>query len=436
MSEKVGGTEMKFWRRTGTIQLPALDRRWIVLSLIAILAACSPGDVQQESPPEKPAEKASSSPIRFSEHLIWDGYSYPYGICPADLDGDGDLDLTSSDYRPNNSLYWFDNDGSGNFTQRFIQKDDPERLERNMVGDINQDGLPDVAVVKNLYGHLIWFQNPGDPRTAGLWQRHLITTRLAGAYSVILSDLDADGDLDAAASSWRMGNQFAWFENPGIPCAGSSKQLCYQAGQEWPKHLVEANLAETRSIQAADLDGDGDDDLLGTARTGGLVLWYENSGAPRSEPWKRHVIDTPKLPMHGEAKDVDQDGDPDYMMGLSGDGEAVWYENDPASREGPWPRHLIATLPVANHVTGGDLDGDGDLDAVATSNGDSNHVVWMENLGDPKGTWALHPVKDIWGKETVQVILADLDGNGRLDVAATSIGENEFRWWRNEGPSR
>ncbi len=87
-------------------------------------------------------------------------------------------------------------------------------------------------------------------------------------------------------------------------------------------------------------------------------------------------------------------------------------------------------------MTGGDLDGDGDLDAVATSNGDSNHVVWMENLGDPKGTWALHTLKDIWGKETVQVILADLDGNGRLDVAATSIGEDEFRWWRNEGPSK
>ncbi len=427
---------MSFWRRTGLNHLPVLGRPCTLLSLISILLACSPGDVQEESPPEKRAETASPSPLRFSEHLIWDGYSYPYGIWPADLDGDGDLDLTSSDYRPNNSLYWFENDGSGNFTQRFIQKDDPERLERNMVGDINKDGLLDVAVVKNLHGHLIWFQNPGDPRNSGLWQRHVITTRLAGAYSVVLSDLDADGDLDAAASSWRMGNQFAWFENPGTPCAASSKELCYEMGYEWPKHLVEANVAETRSIQTADVDGDGDDDLLGTARMGGLVLWYENSGTPRSEPWKRHVIDTPKQPMHGETKDVDQDGDPDYMMGLSGDGEAVWYENDPASRGGPWPRHLIATLPGANHVTGGDLDGDGDLDAVATSNGDSHHVVWMENLGDPKGTWALHTLKDIWGKETVQVILADLDGNGRLDVAATSIGEDEFRWWRNEDPSK
>ena len=33
-------------------------------------------------------------------------------------------------------------------------------------------------------------------------------------------------------------------------------------------------------------------------------------------------------------------------------------------------------------------------------------------------------------------LLADLDGSGRLDIAATSIGENEFRWWRNEGPGK
>ena len=45
-------------------------------------------------------------------------------------------------------------------------------------------------------------------------------------------------------------------------------------------------------------------------------------------------------------------------------------------------------------------------------------------------------MKNNWGKETTQVILADLDGSGRLDIAATSIGENEFRWWRNEGPGK
>ena len=364
-----------------------------------------------------------------------DGYAYPYGIFPADLDNDGDLDLTSADYRPANSLYWFENDGSGNFTRHFIQKDDPERLERNAVGDIDQDGHLDVAIVKNLYGHLIWFQNPGNPQnTTDLWKRHVITTRLAGAYEVALSDLDADGDLDVAASSWRMGNQFAWFENPSTPCKGTSGRLCFDEAQEWPKHLVDANLAETRCIKIADVDGDGDDDLLGTARVAGLVLWYENSGAPKTKPWKRHVIDTPDRPTHGQEVDMDQDGDTDLVMALSGDGLAVWYENDPATRDGSWPRHLISELSEAAFVVAGDLNGDGDLDGAATSQGDQPHLVWFENSGDPKGKWSTYVLKNTW-KEAVQPVMADLDGNGRLDIAAQSIGADELRWWRNQGPA-
>ncbi len=38
-----------------------------------------------------------AQPVRFSEHLIMDGYTDAYGIWAADLDGDGDLDLTSAD---------------------------------------------------------------------------------------------------------------------------------------------------------------------------------------------------------------------------------------------------------------------------------------------------------------------------------------------------
>ena len=72
---------------------------------------------------------------RFSEHLIQDGYTYTYGVGAGDLDGDGDVDLTSADAFGHDSLYWFQNDGTGKFTKLFIQKDDPERLERHALGE-------------------------------------------------------------------------------------------------------------------------------------------------------------------------------------------------------------------------------------------------------------------------------------------------------------
>ena len=247
-----------------------------------------------------------SSAIRFSEHLIADKYAYAYGIAAADIDRDGDLDLTSADYTPNNMLYLFENDSRGRFKRHFIQKDDPERLERHAVGDVDQDGDLDVVIVKNLRGHLLWFENSGTPTDGKLWQRHVITTDLPGAYDVALADFDQDGDLDVAASSWTLGNQFAWFENSGKPAAA-----------EWNKHTIEKDVAETRTMRAADFDDDGDMDLLGTGRKAHQVIWYENERTSDSLVWKKHLIDDKSpCPAHGNPVDMDGDGDLDVVMAL------------------------------------------------------------------------------------------------------------------------
>ena len=391
----------------------------------------------------------TSGPLRFEEHLIMDKYAYPYGIAAADLDGDGDLDLTSADAKPHNSLYWHENDGKGRFKRHFIQKDDPERLERHAIGDVDRDGRPDVVIVKNLFGDLLWFRNSGDPKDGKLWRRHVITKgTLPGAYRVALADLDGDGDLDVAASSWVLGNQFAWFENDGSPADG-----------QWKKHLIEGNVAETRTIWAADVDGDGDPDLVGSATVGNLVVWYENSGKPATEPWKKHVIDEAAFAaMHGCAVDMDGDGDVDVLMAMGfaaperrvdaliamGLGspelrnqrtvhQVVWYENDGTPARGDWNKHVIAEpFPSAFEAVAEDLDDDGDLDVVATAFS-TGQVVWFENHGDPKGRWSMHLIKDNWTNACV-VITADLDGDGKLDIAACAErGSLEFRWWRNLG---
>jgi hypothetical protein len=387
------------------------------------------------------AQSSGAPPVTFTEHLIADKYAYAYGIAAVDVDKDGDLDLTSADYTPHNKLYLFENNGQGDFQRHLIQENDPERLERHMVGDIDNDGDPDVVIVKNLRGHLIWFENSGAPTDGKLWRRHVITTDLPGAYDVTLADFDQDRDLDVAGSSWVLGNQFAWFENNGSP-----------GGDEWKKHLIEKDVPETRTMRAADFDRDGDADLLGTARKGRTVLWYENIRA-ESVAWKRHSIDdTSVCPTHGNPADMDGDGDMDVVMALgfyyrpdaddphashtAEENRIVWYENSNPT-EGPWRQHVIKKgFNDAFEAIASDLDRDGDIDVAATSWRNPGRVAWFENAGDPKGTWTEHTLKEHWPSAN-QVIIADLNGDAWPDIAACSEhGSYEFRWWRNEGRQR
>ncbi len=391
---------------------------------------------------------ASPGPIRFTEQLIDDDYSYTYGLAVADLDGDGDLDLTSPDIRRESvsDMHWFENDGHGQFVKHVIGDNEPGWFERHAVGDIDQDGTPDVVVVDNQDGRILWFANPGS-KSRQRWHRRLVTTDLPRAYDVALADLDGDGDLDVAASGYDTA-VFRWYKNPGD--GGWDKA--------WTSRQIDDKMPNARTIRIGDFNHDGRPDLLASAARPpqdgthrGPLVWYENSGETANPSWQRHVIETrPVHPIHGSPVDLDQDGDLDVVMafGLTQlfaadlqKHDVAWYEQvgDPANPSG-WVRHTIGKLPAAFEAFAADLDGDGDLDVAATA-WQKGHgaVVWFENHGNPRGKWTQHLLRDNWDSAN-QLVVADLNGDGRLDiVAAADDGyqsnaiTNELRWWRNEG---
>jgi hypothetical protein len=421
----------------------------VLLSVALVLVVgASPSGLQEEG-----------SPVVFEEKLIQDRYGYAYGIGAADLDGDGHIDLVSSD-TTNNALYWFANDGKGNFQRYFIMKDEQGWFERLAIGDVNGDGKPDVVVVKNLHGDIVWFENSGKPRQDAVWKRHVIARgTLPGAYDVVLADLDGDGKLDVAASSWSRGNRFVWYQNPGLLKEGSdplgSDPFFSSPGKDrhdkqWPAFVIEDKVAETRTIRAGDFNGDGKIDLLGTASAGNLVVWYENPGQPATRPWKKHIIDdkTPR-PIHGHPVDLDGDGDLDVVMALGMNAangqkdthQIVWYENVGKRGDGTtWKKHIICeSFPQAFEVVAADINGDGHLDVVATAWGPKpgGRVAWFENPGNPRQVpWKMHVLKEGWTNAN-SVIVADLNADKRLDIIATAErGANELRWWRNDGRTK
>lgn len=366
--------------------------------------------------------------IRFTEHLIHTGYNYSFGLSTADLTGTGSLDLVSTD--TDVGLYWFENDGDGHFTHHVIHERPGEWLERHAIADLNGDGKPEIVSVDNINGGLLWFEYDGDPRDRNAWRHHHITVNdLPGSYDVAVADFNGNGRLDVAASSWRKGNQFAWFEN---------------RNGEWIQHTIEKDVAETRTVCAIDLNGNGCVDLLGSAFLYDEIAWYENPGDPVAEPWVKHIIDTPPQPIHGHPADMDGDGGVDIVMALGMrlvedrgpvDHQIVWYEHN-GNPKGTWTKHIVwEDFPYAFEAVAADVDNDGQVEIVASAWGDDGRVAVFKHDGDPRGNWSMQMLKDHWPKAN-QVILADLTGNGLLDiVAGAERGSNEVRWWRNEGPA-
>ena len=173
-------------------------------------------------------------------------------------------------------------------------------------------------------------------------------------------------------------------------------------------------------------------------------MWYENPGDPRTKPWVRHVIDPQsRQPGHGMPADIDRDGDLDAVMALGMDAapndigtrEIAWYENVGRAGKGTeWRKHVIVDdFDNAFEAVAVDLNGDGRLEVAATSWAMPNgRLVWCENRGDPKGTWTTHDLKTNWPRAN-QIIAADLDGDGKPDlVAGTEGSRSEVRWWRNK----
>jgi hypothetical protein len=157
---------------------------------------------------------------------------------------------------------------------------------------------------------------------------------------------------------------------------------------EFTSQVIAVGIDLTHAVRAADFDADGDIDAVSAdcgpsgpycAAGGGGVFWFENDGAGN---FATRTIDNAldgAYPV--DVADVDQDGDWDVLATGYIAHTVAWYENNGI---GGFSKHVIdAAANGAHSVVSGDVDGDGDNDLV-TTNQDGNQVVWYENQG-PKG---------------------------------------------------
>lgn len=163
----------------------------------------------------------------FKKHDLL-GLSGALNVTPVDLNGDGKMDLVSLISQEHETLVAFVNQGAGTFTRKTIVSGGHPLFGSTslIVEDLDQDGDPDLIFTNGdafdtqsdpkPYHGVQWVENLGDLEFAV----HDVG-RLYGAANVAAGDIDNDGDLDLVASSWvnywddPKRQSLVWFENDG-----------------------------------------------------------------------------------------------------------------------------------------------------------------------------------------------------------------------------
>jgi len=206
------------------------------------------------------------------------------------------------------------------------------------------------------------------------------------------TDIDGDGDMDVLGAAGRyappyfFSGSIGWWENND----GS--------GTSWTHHSV-ANFTSAPVICSADLDGDGDFDIIGGAHgTVNDLAWWENVDSSGTT-WAEHTI--PSSIQNASAvdtADINGDGYVDILSTDDSYNKVVWLKNVDGSGSN-WTEYTIANFNNATDVYGTDVDGDGDIDAVGASyNGDD--VRWWENVNGSGTNWDEHVVSNSFNGAT------------------------------------
>ncbi len=346
-------------------------------------------------------------------HQLAAGQTGAFGIEAGDLDGDGDADLVTAAETLGDLVAWY-NDGASppGFTARVIDGEYPG-VAGIAIADINDDGHLDVVATTGVVASRISCYL-GDGAAEPTWTRSDLETAWSEGWEIATGDVDGDGRLDVLGTNLTQGD-VVWWRNDGAQPIG------------WTRRVIDASFAGAHSVRAGDIDGDGRADIVATGTPANQIAWWRNEGGDPIA-WTRRTLASAFFGGRSvRLGDIDGDGDLD-VVGGNFDARVAWWSN-PGTITGSWPSQLVtAALGQAHQVQLADMNGDGRLDVLVAGYG-GNVAAWFENGGLPAPiAWTRRNVDTLLPRP-LAIAAADVDGDGALEFLASSNTTHVFNWY-------
>ncbi len=334
---------------------------------------------------------------QFVFHSIEEAGYIPWGLCTADFDTDGDIDICMALYHGDVLVY--EQTAPDQFTTHTIGTESGCDVTV-YAADIDNDADMDIVGTTGGTSTLVWWENTGDM----VFVLYEITEDVSQLLQIVVADLDGDGDTDL-----------------GLPQhEPSGDRLLLNDGMAEFTPIFLDTLMGTWGMEAADLDNDSDQDLIASSYGTGTVYWYEQTGFHEYEPHVigfgvEHAVDL-------AVADLNNDGKNDIVVGGYEHGSPVVRLIN--NGDMTFTRHVFQDIQGISHLELADLNNDGYID-IALSISSLGASYYLLNGGNNE--FYTFEISDNGGSLAMEAV--DMDEDGDLDLVQ---GRYEgLCWWEN-----